>query len=90
MQYGLTRNLDNVFVLIAVGFFGFTVLKATFFTVEQRTAAIVQRFGKFLREAGPGIGIKIPWSSPKKVNSFFGELQYSLLLVVHQLIRPSY
>lgn len=61
MQYDLMNNLNYVFVLIAVGFFGFTVLKATFFTVEQRTAAIVQRFGKFLREAGPGIGIKIPF-----------------------------
>jgi regulator of protease activity HflC (stomatin/prohibitin superfamily) len=61
MQYDLVNNLNYVFVLIVLGFFGFTILKATFFTVEQRTAAIVQRFGKYLREAGPGIGIKIPF-----------------------------
>jgi regulator of protease activity HflC (stomatin/prohibitin superfamily) len=34
---------------------------ATFFTVEQRTTAIVQRLGKFVREAGPGIRVKIPF-----------------------------
>jgi regulator of protease activity HflC (stomatin/prohibitin superfamily) len=36
-------------------------LMATFFTVEQRTAAIVQRFGKFVREAGPGLNAKVPF-----------------------------
>ncbi len=39
----------------------FSLLGATFFTVEQRTAAIVQRLGKFMREAGPGIQLKIPF-----------------------------
>ena len=33
----------------------------TFFTVEQRTVAIVQRLGKFVREAGPGLNFKIPF-----------------------------
>ena len=37
------------------------MLMATFFTVEQRTAAIVQRLGKFVREAGPGLNVKIPF-----------------------------
>jgi regulator of protease activity HflC (stomatin/prohibitin superfamily) len=36
------------------------LLGASLFTVDQRTAAIVQRFGKFMREAGPGIQLKIP------------------------------
>lgn len=31
---------------------------STFFTVEQRTTAIVQRLGKFVREAGPGLKVK--------------------------------
>ncbi|MEQ8789338.1 MAG: SPFH domain-containing protein [Pirellulaceae bacterium] len=38
-----------------------TLLAFTFFVVEQRTAAIVQRFGKFVREAGPGLNAKIPF-----------------------------
>ena len=32
-----------------------------FFTVQQSTTAIVQRLGKFMREAGPGIQVKIPF-----------------------------
>lgn len=36
------------------------LLSATFFTVEQRTVAIVQRLGKFVREAGPGLHSKVP------------------------------
>jgi regulator of protease activity HflC (stomatin/prohibitin superfamily) len=37
------------------------IFRATFFTVQQRTTAIVQRLGKFMREAGPGIHVKIPF-----------------------------
>ena len=33
----------------------------TFFLVQQRTEAIVQRFGKFVRQAGPGLNAKIPF-----------------------------
>lgn len=36
-------------------------LMATLFTVEQRTTAIIQRLGKFVREAGPGLNVKIPF-----------------------------
>ncbi len=34
---------------------------AAVFTVDQRTAVIVQRFGKFLKEAGPGLHLRIPF-----------------------------
>lgn len=37
------------------------VFRAALFTVQQRTTTIVQRLGKFTREAGPGIHIKIPF-----------------------------
>jgi regulator of protease activity HflC (stomatin/prohibitin superfamily) len=53
-----------VYVAAAVGIAMLVVivlLMATFFTVEQRTAAIVQRLGKFVREAGPGLNVKIPF-----------------------------
>ncbi len=43
-----------------VGITVIAILSASFFTVEQRTAVIVQRLGKFLREAGPGLHVKIP------------------------------
>lgn len=44
----------SAFVLVSL-------LAASLFTVEQRTVAIVQRFGKFVREAGPGIQFKVPF-----------------------------
>jgi regulator of protease activity HflC (stomatin/prohibitin superfamily) len=37
------------------------VFVSTFYTVDQRSTAIVQRFGKFVREAGPGIRARIPF-----------------------------
>jgi regulator of protease activity HflC (stomatin/prohibitin superfamily) len=57
---------DNFPISIAIGsaiavFAILTVLLATFFTVEQRTAAVVQRLGKFVQEAGPGLNLKIPF-----------------------------
>jgi hypothetical protein len=36
-------------------------LGAAFFTVEQRTTVILQRLGRFLREAGPGLHVKVPF-----------------------------
>lgn len=61
MQVDLMNNLNSFFVIIALGFIALAIVRATIFTVEQRTVAVVQRFGRFLREAGPGIGIKIPF-----------------------------
>jgi regulator of protease activity HflC (stomatin/prohibitin superfamily) len=49
------------FVLGAIGFAVIAVIVAAVFTVEQRSTAIVQRFGKYVREAGPGIRVKIPF-----------------------------
>jgi regulator of protease activity HflC (stomatin/prohibitin superfamily) len=42
------------------GVIGLVLLVNTFFTVEQQSAAIVQRFGKFKRIAPPGLNLKIP------------------------------
>lgn len=55
---------QNLVILLVAGALGMAVigmLMATFFTVEQRTTAIVQRLGKFLREAGPGLHTKVPF-----------------------------
>jgi len=48
-------------VLGGVGFGALILLVSSLFTVEQRTVAILQRFGKFVREAGPGIQMKVPF-----------------------------
>lgn len=55
---------QNLVMLLVAGVLGIAVigmLMATFFTVEQRTTAIVQRLGKFVREAGPGLHVKVPF-----------------------------
>ena len=36
------------------------VLALSLFTVEQQTAAVIERFGKFVRIAGPGLNVKVP------------------------------
>jgi hypothetical protein len=52
---------------IALFFFAFVVLFgiATFFggwfTVATAEMAVVQRLGKFVRVAGPGLNFKLPW-----------------------------
>lgn len=47
--------------LVALGIFCLLTLKFSVFTVSQQTAAIVQRFGKFVRVATPGLNFKMPW-----------------------------
>jgi len=43
-----------------VGFVGLIILLSGLFTVEQQTRAIVERFGRFLKIAGPGLNLKVP------------------------------
>lgn len=50
-----TVNMILGLVVVALGLATIILVTNTFFTVHQRTAAIVQRFGKFAREVGPGI-----------------------------------
>jgi len=45
-----------IFILLIV-----FVLYLSFFTVEQKSAYIVERFGKFVRVAEPGLNFKIPF-----------------------------
>ena len=48
-------------VLGGGGLTALILLLSSLFTVEQRTVAMVQRFGKFVREAGPGLQLKVPF-----------------------------
>lgn len=55
---------NEILAFVAAGVFGIamiTLFSATFFTVEQYTVAIVERLGKFVRGAGPGIRAKVPF-----------------------------
>lgn len=47
--------------LIAVVIFALSVFFGTFFTVEQQSAAIVERFGRYRRTAHAGLNIKLPF-----------------------------
>lgn len=44
-------------LLVAVA----VALAATFFTVQQQTTAIIQRLGRFVREVGPGLHVRVPF-----------------------------
>ena len=48
------------FILIPIIFFGLIILFSSFFTVKQQSAAIVERFGKFLSIRQSGLQMKIP------------------------------
>lgn len=48
----------GIFVFVVFAFLAFFFL---FFTVQQQTVAVVQRFGKFHRLAEPGLNFKIPF-----------------------------
>ncbi|WP_339916207.1 SPFH domain-containing protein [Yeosuana marina] len=48
------------FYLIPIAFFGLIILVSSFFTVKQQTAAIIERFGKFLSIRKSGPQFKIP------------------------------
>lgn len=49
-----------VFLLVIV-LFALSVFFGTFFTVEQQSAAIVERFGRYRRTAHAGLNIKLPF-----------------------------
>lgn len=52
-------------ITLVVGFFVFVFVLGTifggFYTVDTAESAVVQRFGKFVRIAGPGLNFKTPW-----------------------------
>lgn len=48
-----------LFVLVIL--FGIGTILSGLFTVATAKAAVVQRFGKFVRVAGPGLNFKLPW-----------------------------
>jgi len=54
----------EAFITVAiciVAFFGLATLLGTFFTVKQQTRAIIERFGRYVRTAKPGLNVKIPF-----------------------------
>jgi regulator of protease activity HflC (stomatin/prohibitin superfamily) len=57
-------DASTVALLIVLGIVGLLVLATllgSFFTIQTQQAAVIQRFGKFLRVATAGLNFKIPW-----------------------------
>jgi regulator of protease activity HflC (stomatin/prohibitin superfamily) len=53
--------VEPILILIVLAVIAIPLLLGSVFTVNQQTAAIVQRFGKFSRVAQPGLNFKIPF-----------------------------
>ena len=50
-----------LFVWAALALWLIIAFFSGFFTVQQQSAAIVERFGKYLRTAKPGLNLKVPY-----------------------------
>lgn len=57
---GLVMEYLFTFTAFIVIFFALVVLLGTFYTVKQQSCAIIERFGKYVTTARPGLNVKIP------------------------------
>lgn len=48
-------------LFIALAFLLLTVVMGSYFTVQQQSRAIIERFGKYVRTARPGLNFKLPY-----------------------------
>lgn len=53
--------MEFQFYYVAFFFGGLFILYLSVFTVEQQSAVLIERFGKFVRTATPGLNFKIPF-----------------------------
>lgn len=56
------EHFAAILIWIAIGVFVLIVLSSTVFTVEQQNRAIVERFGRYVRTAAPGLNFKLPFT----------------------------
>jgi len=53
-------NFVVVVFWAVIAVFAIIILTGTLFTVEQQSRAIIERFGRYVRTASPGLNVKIP------------------------------
>ncbi|MBI1211916.1 MAG: SPFH domain-containing protein [Alphaproteobacteria bacterium] len=53
--------MDEATFYTVITFIIVILLLASFFTVKQQTRAIIERFGRYVRTASPGLNMKIPF-----------------------------
>lgn len=51
----------DIFLFVCLGFLVLFWILTSIFTVQQQTVAVLERFGRFLRVAGPGLHAKLPF-----------------------------
>jgi regulator of protease activity HflC (stomatin/prohibitin superfamily) len=51
----------SLILLVVAAFFILIVLTSALFTVEQQNKAIIERFGRYVRTASPGLNSKVPF-----------------------------
>ncbi|HWE05322.1 MAG TPA: SPFH domain-containing protein [Rhizomicrobium sp.] len=54
------EHFVSIVTWVVIGFVVLVFLSATFFTVEQQSRAIIERFGRYIRTASPGLNVKVP------------------------------
>jgi len=54
-------ELLGTVVLVVLVFFALTIFFGSFFTVQQQSRAIIERFGRYVRTARPGLNFKVPF-----------------------------
>ncbi len=69
-----TQNIIYILITIVSSTAAIVLLYGALFTVEEQTVAVIERFGKFIREAGPGFGLKVPF-----VDRIKGRVKLSIL-----------
>src|SRR5512146_1639010 len=58
---GLAMDIFIAILVMIAAFLLLSILFGSFFTVQQQTSAIVERFGRYVRTASPGLNFKIPF-----------------------------
>ncbi|MDE2631398.1 MAG: SPFH domain-containing protein [Alphaproteobacteria bacterium] len=54
-------NIVVTILLALAAFFALTIVLGSYFTVQQQSRAIIERFGKYVRTAKPGLNFKVPY-----------------------------
>jgi regulator of protease activity HflC (stomatin/prohibitin superfamily) len=54
------EHFATIMLWAVVVLFAIIILSGTLFTVEQQSRAIIERFGRYVRTARPGLNVKIP------------------------------
>jgi regulator of protease activity HflC (stomatin/prohibitin superfamily) len=55
-------HFTELVVLAVIGLFLLITFSLCFFTVEQQSKAIIERFGRYVRTAPPGLNFKLPFA----------------------------